>query len=129
MKKKTKIILFSIIMSVVLIIGVFAGGKYYLNKKEERQHEEMVSYVKKYHKLIEDEVIDMDKRNSVHEITLRYNTIEHNPMGGINVKGYVNDNKSLVFYANLDKITVNGQNKMDASIGGTSPELAKILGE
>ncbi|GBG95172.1 hypothetical protein LFYK43_16310 [Ligilactobacillus salitolerans] len=129
MKKKTKIILSSIIMVVVLIFGVIAGGKYYLNQKEEQQHEEMVSYVKKYHSVIEDDLRESDKKNFIKKITIDYSSVEHNPMGGIDVEGYVNSDKSLRFDTNIDKVSVDGKIKVESTNMGISTKLDDLLGD
>lgn len=53
MKKKTKVILWSIVLAVILIEGMIEGGKYYMDRKEEQQQEMMIAFVKKYRVLVE----------------------------------------------------------------------------
>lgn len=57
----------------------------------------MVTFVKKHYKVIENDLRESDKNNFIKSITIDYGTIDHNPMGGIDVGGYVNENKSLKF--------------------------------
>ena len=86
MKRKTKIVFFSIVAVIVVITGGIIGGKYYLDKKEEQQHAEMVAFLKKHHKVIENDLRESDKNNFIKSITIDYGTIDHNPMGGLMLK-------------------------------------------
>ncbi|WEV56440.1 DUF1310 family protein [Ligilactobacillus acidipiscis] len=129
MKKKTKVILWSIVLAVILIGGMIEGGKYYMDRKEEQQHEEMVAYVKKYRGVIEDDLKRSDKNNFIKSITIDYDKVQHNPMEGIDVEGYVNDNKTLDFDGGIDKETIEGKEKVVSTGIGISPKLDKYLGD
>ena len=129
MKRKTKIVFLSIVAVIVVITGGIIGGKYYLDKKEEQQHAEMVAYVKKYHKVIENSLRESDKNNFIEKITIDYNSVKHNPMGGIDVEGHVNGNKALYFNAGIDKITVDNQTKMELTDLGIASKLDEKMGD
>jgi len=129
MKRKTKIVFLSIVAVIVVITGGIRGGKYYMDKKEEQQHAEMVAYVKKYHKVIENSLRESDKNNFIEKITIDYNSVKHNPMGGIDVEGHVNGNKALYFNAGIDKITVDNQTKMELTDLGIASKLDEKMGD
>lgn len=124
MSRKLKIILIGILLGCIVI----GGGKYYMNKKAEQQHEEMVAYVKKYHSIIENELRESDKKNFIKKIAIDYDTVEHNPLGGIDVYGHVNGNKEMKFHSGLEKVTVDG--KVEIKTGGVDPsrKLYNALG-
>ncbi|WEV56436.1 DUF1310 family protein [Ligilactobacillus acidipiscis] len=128
MKKKTKVILWSIALAVVLIGGLIGGGKYYMDRREEQQQEEMVAYVKKYHEVIEDDLKQSDKNNFIKSITIDYSSVKRNPMGGIDVNGYVNGDKKLVFHSGIDKYTVGNKERVETNGVGITSKLAELLG-
>src|SRR5699024_10146083 len=129
MRRKTKIVFLSIVAVIVVITGGIRGGKYYMDKKEEQQNAEMVAYVKKYHKVIENSLRESDKNNFIEKITIDYNSVKHNPMGGIDVEGHVNGNKALYFNAGIDKITVDNQTKMELTDLGIASKLDEKMGD
>ncbi|HIW89405.1 MAG TPA: DUF1310 domain-containing protein [Candidatus Ligilactobacillus excrementipullorum] len=129
MKRKTKIVSLSLTLIIVLIISLIGVGKYYMNQSAEHQHEEMVVYVKKYHQVIEDDLRESDKNNFIKSITIDYGTIEHNPMGGINVDGYVNGNRTLKFQSGLNNFVIDGQRKVEPMAMIISLKLNQKLGD
>ena len=129
MKRKTKIVFLSIVAVIVVITGGVAGGKYYMDKKEEQQHAEMVTFVKKHYKVIEDDLRESDRNELITKISINYSTVEHNPMGGIDVRGYVNNDKSLEFDTIIDKENVAGKSKIEVTNMTVSSKLDKLLGD
>lgn len=111
MKKKYKWIFIALITACgVLIVGGL-GVKRMERVNEQANlkdnppvtHENMVRIVKKHRQDIYQAVKADDKYHRIQKITLRYDTVQHNPMGGIMIQGYVNDNKKFDFQVSLEK--------------------------
>lgn len=100
-----------------------------MDKKEEQQHAEMVAFVKKHHKVIEDDLRESDKNNFITKVTINYSTVEHNPMGGANASGYINGDKTLIFHIGLDIVTIDGKTKVGSCGLGASSKLTHFLGD
>ncbi|WP_244056633.1 DUF1310 family protein [Ligilactobacillus pabuli] len=129
MKRKTKIVLLSVVITIALIVSLIGGGKYYMNQRAEHQHEEMVAYVKQYQRVIENDLRESDKNHFIKSITINYNTIKHNPMGGIDVTGYVNGDKKLVFHSGIDKYIIENKEKIETDGVGITSKLAELMGD
>lgn len=87
------------IIMVILILGLVVKHK--INQLKFQN--EMVKIVKRNKHIIEDEVSSSDRYHKIKKIIIDYESVEHNPMGGIMFEGYVNDDKSLEFGGGLNK--------------------------
>lgn len=127
MNKKKKIwlgiILTLCLIGIIALIGI--GGKIYMDKKYEAQQQAAIEVVKENENLIKDNVHHDDKYKRVNSITIDYDTVKINPMGGIMVDGYVNDNKKLIFYAMLEVREKTG--KLGSTGISTSPDYQKAI--
>lgn len=113
MKKKYK----RIIITISVIVGLLFSGWGVITIHSEAMHAEMMRIVKKHQDVIFDWIRNAEKddyHRDVQTITIQYNKLDHNPMGGIDVYGYVNHNKKQTFCVTLDKS--NGKYEVD---GGT----------
>lgn len=95
MNKKIKIWM-GIIVTIILI---GTGGKIYIDKKAAKEHAILVEIVKEHENLVKQDLHRDDKYHRIKSITVDYNTIELNPMNGIQFRGIVNNNKKLYFVA------------------------------
>lgn len=102
-------------------------------RHEEKQgdfNNEMVEEVKNNRKVVEKFVRDGDDHNKIKTITIEYGKLSHNPMGGIDVPGFVNGNKKLSFEYNIDKDndeTSKTYGKIVATGGTESPEFDEFV--
>ncbi|MGR3741541.1 DUF1310 family protein [Companilactobacillus sp. DQM5] len=127
MNKKRKILI--VILSLaIIVIGI--GVKIHMDNV--RFHEEMVKVVKsdEGQKAINSFFKKIDKNaftqnGKIKKITIQYDQIVHNPMGGIDVIGFVNDNEKFDFDIGLNKYN----NKLKADSGTYSSELDDFLTE
>ncbi|MGR3741154.1 DUF1310 family protein [Companilactobacillus sp. DQM5] len=126
MNKKRKILI--VILSLaIIVIGI--GVKVHMDNV--RFHEEMVRVVKsdKAQEVIKKEIIEnVDKKaftneGKIHSFKIKYDTIKHNPMGGIDFEGYVNNDSKLEFDTNLDKYN----DDLELGAFGESVELQKLM--
>lgn len=115
------------VISIVVVIAVIVGGKLYMDHKAEQDY--MVKVVKsdEAKKLFEDSLKDIDKKALTEDGVIKsykidYNSITHNPMGGIDVTLIVNSNKNVNLEISLDKYS----GKLEAGSMSLSPELVKI---
>lgn len=128
-KKKWWILLFLVIVFLVIAIGI--GGKVQMEQKELDTH--MLEVVKsdEAKKVFEEGLKNLDPNALTPEGIIKtykidYDNIEKNPMGGINVTLFVNDDSSLYVRKTLKNYDGN---KIEGGGGGYSSELEKILGE
>ena len=119
-----------IISSVVIIAILLGGGLFYMHEKQAAFHQEMVDIVKSKEatNIFENGIRKLDfkaftKEGIIQNYSVDYSTIEHNPMGGINVTLYINHDKGLYIFFTLDKD--NG--KLTDNGGGNSTKLEKLL--
>ncbi|MEI5993038.1 DUF1310 family protein [Candidatus Enterococcus mansonii] len=129
MKKITgkRFLISSIVIISVLIIGV--GGKVYMDNK--RFNDEMMNAVKSRQakKVFEESLKNLDSKALTSEGVIQsyeidYESIRHNPMGGIMNKLIINKNKNLYVRITLSK---NSDNELEESGGGVSEELTELL--
>jgi hypothetical protein len=127
MKKKRKI---SLIIGIILLIILAVGGKIYLDKKS--FNDEMLEIVNsKEAKVVYDRTIknrDPEAFTStgvIQSYKIDYESIEHNPMGGIMLDLIINNDKSLTIDVILEKD--NNTQKLRNGAGGASAELSQLL--
>ncbi|BDR59434.1 DUF1310 family protein [Xylocopilactobacillus apicola] len=114
-----------IIMLSIAIVLVGIGVKKKVQKDREF-HEEMVKEVKKNEKSIEEFIRTDDKNKVVKTVTIDYDSIEHNPMGGIMVRCYVNGDKSLRFSVTISNYYIEDKREYSFS-GGISSKLDDLM--
>lgn len=126
---KNKWLWIGIILSLLLIIG----GKYYMDNK--RFNDEMITVVKSSQakNILEEGMKNLDSKaltpeGVIQSYEIDYESIEHNPMGGINGKLYINDTKELYATFILD---INSEGNLDKNhgISSYSSELENMLKE
>ncbi|MGR3741155.1 DUF1310 family protein [Companilactobacillus sp. DQM5] len=120
-KKASLIILFGLI-----IISIGIGVKVHMDNV--RFHEEMISEIKKHKDLIHDDLHALDKKKYIKSIQIDYSKVERNPMGGIIVYGYVNNDKSLKFSSGIDKSNINGKDIFETNGTDPSEKLFMLMG-
>ncbi len=103
--------------------------------KAEKLQEEMIKVVKSEEakQVFEEGLKNLDSKALTPEGVIRtyeidYDSIENNPMGGINGKFIVNKDKDLIVLFRLDKDN-NGKFSSKYVISGNSGELGKMLRE
>lgn len=121
---------FSILIGIIIIVCLGIGGKIYMDSKS--LEEEMLTVVKSEEakQVFESGLKELDPKaltpeGVIQSYEIDLDSIEHNPMGGINGIITANSNKDLYIYFNLDK-DKDEYNK--AIISGYSYELDKKLG-
>ena len=124
MNKTLKIV--GIVMAIILAIGILIIGGYKIMKQIE--HNEMVKIVKseEARKVYEEQLKFIDSTALTEKGIIqsyKINSFEHNPMGGIIVYLYVNNNKKYKVTVFLGK----NQNKIEGEGGSWSPELDKLV--
>ena len=120
-----------VLVSLLVIIGLSIGG-YKVMKKV--KHDEMVRIVKgeEIKEIIEDYLNYIDgkaltNKGVIQSYEIDTESIQHNPMGGINFSVYVNEDNELYVRYTLEK---NSQtNKVDFSSGGYSGKLHTLIKE
>lgn len=129
MKNKKLLGIFVII--ILLIIGV--GGKLYMDRQA--FNDEMVSVVKsdEAKKVLEQGLKNLDPKaltsdGIIKSYEIDYDSIEHNPMGGINGKIYINNDKLLYATFILDAKT-DGKLNINHGISSYSSILNDKLSE
>ncbi|MBC1250526.1 DUF1310 family protein [Listeria welshimeri] len=128
-KKRCLLIGLAILITVLLI-----GSKVYMDKQQEAKvrQEEMIEVVKSEEakKVFDEGLKNLDSKALTSEGVIQnykidYESIEQNPMGGINGKIVVNKNDKLVVLFNLNK---EDEKNFDRSvISGNSDELSQLL--
>ncbi|MGK0552867.1 DUF1310 family protein [Enterococcus faecalis] len=134
MSKKKWLVIFSVFLLIILL-GV--GGKIVMDKKNEAKklQEEMMEVVKsdEAKKVLEEGLKNLDPKALTSEgiiqtYKLDYESIKHNPMGGIDGTIFVNNEDNLYVYFHLDK---DNESKFSSEyvISGNSSQLGKELRE
>ncbi|MHC5216617.1 DUF1310 family protein [Enterococcus sp. LJL128] len=99
-RKIRKSVFFKLIGLVSLII-IGLGVKWYMDEKQFQ--DEMIKVVKENKSLVEASLDRRDKLSKINTVEFDYSTVKHNPMGGIMVKGYINNDEDLSFSAGFRK--------------------------
>ena len=117
------------VVGIVLIIILGIGGKVYMDNK--RFKDEMVNVVNsgQAKKVFEEGLKNLDSKalttdGIIQSYEVDYNSIEHNPMGGIMNKLIINKNEKLYVRVTLSK---NSNNELEESGGGVSGDLRELL--
>lgn len=117
-----KFLLYAI--GIVLLIILVIGGKIYMDHK--KMNEDMLKVVKsdEAKKVYREYLTNKDPKAFTDEGLIKSyeideKSIEHNPMGGINVVLYINHNTKL----DAEIILENGENGL---VGGSSSSSAKL---
>ncbi|EGP4780290.1 DUF1310 family protein [Enterococcus faecium] len=121
------------LIGLLVLLGI--GGKLVINqqKETEKLQEEMIEIVKSEEakQVVEEGLKNLDPKaltpeGVIQSYEIDYNSIVHNPMGGINVTVYVNNNKSLYIRKTLNK---SNNLPIEGGGGGYSSELDNLLKE
>ncbi|KRL61405.1 hypothetical protein FC69_GL000810 [Latilactobacillus fuchuensis DSM 14340 = JCM 11249] len=86
-----------IISSVAILVIALGGGVVYRHEKQLAVHQEMVKIVKENKSVIEEYVRLKDDNHKIQRVVIDYQSIQHSPMGGISLTGYVNNDPSNDF--------------------------------
>ncbi|MEY8538433.1 DUF1310 family protein [Lactococcus muris] len=128
--KKNALVSMGILLAAILLIILGIGGKFYMDKKQ--FHNEMVNVVKSEEakKEIELGLKNLDPKALTPEGIIKsyeidYESIEHNPMGGIMFDVIVNNDDKLRVYNILDKDTSTGN--LENAGGGNTSALEELL--
>ncbi|WP_249024415.1 DUF1310 family protein, partial [Enterococcus moraviensis] len=131
--KKIKTRTFYSILGIFLLIVIVIGGKVYMDNK--RFNDEMVNVVKSSQakQIIEDGLKNLDSNALTSEGVIKsydieYESIEHNSMGGINGRLYINNTKKLYATFILD-VDSEGNLNRNHGISSYSSELDNMLKE
>ncbi|MBL3717207.1 DUF1310 family protein [Lactococcus muris] len=131
--KKNALMSMGILLAAILLIILGIGGKLYMDKKQ--FHNEMIRVVKSNQakNVLDKGLKNLDSKALTPEGVIKsyeidYKSIEHNPMGGINGKLYINNNKNLYVTFILG---IDSEGKLDENqgISSYSSELEMILRE
>ena len=123
MKKGLKIII-----GILLIIGIGIGGFAYMQHKE---HEKMVAIAtseeakkvyEEYLKKLDDEALT--DQGKIRKYEIDENDLEYNPMGGIMVRLYINDNPKIDVQIGIVR---NQNNELEVFGATRSPEFGELL--
>lgn len=127
MKKKHKVSLF---VTIILLIIVAVTGKIYMDKQS--FNDEMLNIVKskKAKEVYEKTLKNRDPKvftdeGIIHSYKVDYESVEHNPMGGIMLDLIINNKKSLTIAVILEK--GNDTKSLRNAAGGASLELSQLL--
>lgn len=130
MSKTMKIV--GIAMVSILVVGIVIIGGYKIMQKVE--HNEMVKVVKseeakqEYKELLKNlDSQAFTKNGVIQSYEIDDKSVEHNPMGGIFVTLYINNDKDLNVTYNLNKDINTGEYLSGSS--SVSEKLAKLLKE
>lgn len=95
--------IFWISLSILLILLICGGGIYMQIENHQREEKmEMIKIAKDHKKEMDEQVRYGDKNHHIKTITYEWDTVEHNPMGGFELQGYVNNDKNLDFGISFD---------------------------
>ncbi|AXQ77871.1 DUF1310 family protein [Streptococcus chenjunshii] len=120
---------------VLLLVGagITAGGAGYMKYQEHKEREVMLEIVKseEAREVFEKRIKYLDEKALTDEGIIRtykidYDSVRRNPMGGIIVTVYINNDKNLYIRYDLDKDP--SKNTYSAS-GGYSASLKRLLSE
>ncbi|MFD0704201.1 DUF1310 family protein [Alloscardovia venturai] len=118
---------FVVCAGIVVVIALVFGGKFFMQKSEKDAVYEVV-HSGKVAKLIESDLRRLDPNALTNKSDIKSYVIDDsqsaiNPMGGIDITLYINDDKSLRF----DYLIANPQHDGNYELGyrGYSPEVVK----
>ena len=119
---------------VLLLVGagIIAGGAGYMKYQEHKEREAMLEIVKSEEaKAACDEIIKnlnpnaFTKNGIIKSYQIDYDSVAHNPMGGIDFDLIINNDSNLKVYMGVDK---NNDGRLEPKGGvGTSKELGDLL--
>lgn len=120
-----------ILLGLLIAVGILVGG---YKLQEKREYDQMVEIVesKEVKNLIEDDLKFFDKnalsnKGRVKEYSIDKKSIKKNPMGGIMVNIYINNNKKYkLSYTLVHELTGKG---IDIGGRGISKDLNVLLKE
>ena len=128
--KKNALVSMGILLAAIFLIVLGIGGKFYMDQKQ--FHNEMVNVVKSEEakKEIELGLKNLDPKALTPEGIIKsyeidYESIEHNPMGGIMFDVIVNNDNKLRVYNTLVKDTSTGN--LENAGGGNTSALEELL--
>lgn len=122
-------------IAILVIVAFIVGGTAFMieknNEKQKQEHEYMVKVVKsdEAKKIIEEGLKRLDPNalsegGVIQSYTIGYNSIKHNPMGGINFTIFVNNDTDLYVYYTINK---NSDGVLKDEGGGNSMKLEGII--
>lgn len=124
--KKKLIIILGVLVTIILVLGV----KFYMDEK--KLDEEMIEivYSDEAKEVFEERLANLDpkaftKEGVIQSYEIDKESIERNPMGGINVTLIINGNSELYVKYTLNNF--NGELSGGASV--TSEKFTKLLGD
>lgn len=95
------------------------------HQREEKM--EMIKIAKDHKKEMDEQVRYGDKDNHIKTITYEWDTVNHNPMGGFELQGYVNNDKNLDFGISFD--SDNGGKSIYCYEYRESKKLGELIGD
>ncbi|EGP5688745.1 DUF1310 family protein [Enterococcus faecium] len=115
------------LIGILILLGM--GGKLVIDK--EKLQKEMIEVVKSEEakQVVEEGLKNLDPKaltpeGVIQSYEIDYDSIEHNPMGGINVTILVNRKENLYVFFTLKK---NESGELKDGGGGNSSDLEKLL--
>ncbi|MBC1479563.1 DUF1310 family protein [Listeria seeligeri] len=125
--KKKLIIILGIAVSIILVLGV----KFYMDEKKLNKEMINVAYSEEAKKVYEKGLKELDPKaltgeGVIETYEIDKQSIEHNPMGGINVTLQVNGDSDLYVFFVLNN---TDDKKIIDDGGGNSAKLEKLLEE
>ncbi len=124
-------IIFTTIVVIIIAVVAIVGGKMYMDNKKLDEDMNEVVHSKEAKEVFENGLKNLDENALTNQGVIKTykiddGSIEKNPMGGINVTLFINNEKSLYVYFILDK---NSEGELKDSGGGNSASLEKLLQE
>lgn len=119
-----------IVVACVLAVAVAVGGIVAKYHNDREQWMRSVVYSKEADKVFRGTLKKMDPKaftsqGVIHSYVIDDQKIEHNPMGGIDVTAYVNNDQSLYVFFTLERN--GGTGPLKDGGGGNSAKLEKML--
>lgn len=124
--KKKLIIILGVLVTIILVLGV----KFYMDEKKLDEEMMEVAYSDEAKEVFEERLANLDPKAFTNEGVIQSyeidkESIERNPMGGINVTLIINGNSELYVKYTLNNF--NGELSGGASV--TSEKFTKLLGD
>ncbi|MBC1526931.1 DUF1310 domain-containing protein [Listeria seeligeri] len=124
--KKKLIIILGVVVTIILVLGV----KFYMDEKKLDEEMMEVVYSDEAKEVFEERLANLDpkaftKEGVIQSYEIDKESIERNPMGGINVTLIINGNSELYVKYTLNNF--NGELSGGASV--TSEKFTKLLGD